>query len=368
MTGIYVHIPFCESKCVYCAFSSFVNSEKENEYFNYLKKEIEDNSKKIKDDVKKVDTIYFGGGTPSIVNPIKINEILNCLRENFVISKDCEITIEANPNSLNEEKLIEYKKMGINRLSIGIQSLYDEELKFLGRKHDRKIAIDAIKKGKDCGFDNISVDLLIGIKGQTEDKFVCELNELISLGVKHFSCYMLQVEEGTKLYKIVKENDKDILDEDRCVKIYEKCVKTLEANGFERYEISNFALKDYESRHNLKYWSGENYIGFGLSAHSYHDGIRYANSNNFDSYFAGQKSLYEKLSDNQKIEEIIMLGLRCRLGIDNLKLKGLGYDITQNKDFKKFVKDNILIKEEDIIKLNPQYYGVSNFIITALLP
>ena len=368
MTGIYILITFCESKCVYCAFSSFVNREKENDYFSHLKKEIDNTSKSIKDNVKKVDSIYFGGGTPSVISSNKIKAILDCIKENFVINDDCEITIEANPNSLDKQKLVEYKNMGINRLSIGIQSLYDEELNFLGRKHNRNMAIEAIKSGKNSGFENISVDLLIGIKGQTKNRFVCELNELISLGIKHFSCYMLQVEEGTKLYNIVKENEKEILDEDECVKIYEECVRTLEENGFVRYEISNFALNGYESRHNLKYWSGENYIGLGLSAHSYLDGTRFANSNNFEGYFAGEKSLCEKLSDSQRIEELIMLGLRCRLGVDNDKLKQFGYDLTQNEYFKNFVRDCVLIKEGEIIKLNPQYYGVSNFIITRLLP
>ncbi len=369
MLGIYVHIPFCERKCSYCAFSSFACNDIEKEcYVNYLIEEIE-NFHKIQNEekYKKIDTIYIGGGTPSLLNIDQFTRIVRAIKDNFVLSDEYEFTIECNPNSVCEEKLEAYKELGVNRVSLGVQSLDDEKLKFIGRVHDRQCAISSIKLISKY-FDNISCDMLIGLKDMKVDEFLKELDILISLGVKHISAYMLQVEEGTILDKLVSNNPNLLPNDDECVEIYEKTAKFLDQNGFNRYEVSNFAKEGYESRHNLKYWSGEDYLGFGLSAHSYFDERRTSNASSFVDYFARKKDIDEKLTLNQLIEEHIMLGLRCKLGVSKKYLKSLGYDIETNSNLKEFIDREVIISKDDILNLNPSYYGVNNYIIASLLP
>lgn len=366
MLGVYIHIPFCKRKCSYCAFSSFSNMENEKDkYISSLINEIKDFSQTGK---RNVDSIYIGGGTPSLLSKEQISTIFNTLKESFIIENNCEITIECNPNSLTEEKLITYKNLGVNRLSIGVQSLNDEDLSFIGRLHDSKTAISAIRLAKAVGFDNISVDLLIGLKNSTSESFLSQLEMLIKEDVKHISTYMLQVEENTPLASQVKNNPDLLPSDDECVDIYSKTANFLQLNGFLRYEVSNFAKKGYESKHNLKYWSGENYIGFGLSAHSYINKTRFANSNNFEDYYSRKLALKENLTTSQLIEEHIMLGLRCKNGIDLNYLKNLNYDLENNKTLNDFVEKNILIKQNNKVFINPEYYGVNNYIIVQLLP
>ncbi len=370
--GIYVHIPFCERKCNYCAFSSFVISEKERDkYIEFLTQEIKDFHNKYKSkDYREVDTIYFGGGTPSILSTNQFLKVVDAIKENFEIDKNYEFTVECNPNSLTEEKLKVYKNAGVNRLSIGVQSLDDEKLKFIGRIHDSKMAIEKINLAKRY-FDNISCDILIGLKGMEEKKFINNLSSLVDLGVKHISAYMLQIEEGTPLQKMVEENKNLLPTDEKCIEVYEKTAKFLAKKGFERYEVSNFALNGYESRHNMKYWSGKQYIGFGLSAHSYLDKERSANASNFNDYYTEKKAFKEKLTDKELIEEHIMLGLRCKLGVNLNYLNSLKYDIKKNINFKYFVEKGIIFQngnDSEKIYLNPDYYGINNYVITSLLP
>lgn len=367
MLGVYIHIPFCEKKCNYCAFSSFSGREREiDKYISSLTKEI--SSFKDKNGLQKIDTIYIGGGTPSILTPLQIERIFESLKSNFLIEENCEITIECNPNSLNKEKLESYKKEGVNRLSIGVQSLDDNDLKFIGRLHNSEKALASIRLAKECGFENISVDLLIGLKNSNVDNFISQLEVLINEDIQHISTYMLQIEENTPLEKMVKENADLLPSDDESVEIYNESAKFLQKRGFLRYEVSNFAKNGYESRHNLKYWSGENYIGFGLSAHSYMNGVRFANSNNFEDYYSRKLSLKEVLTKEQLIEEHIMLGLRCKNGIDIKFLKDLNYDIEKNQYLNEFIERGILKRTENKIFINPEYYGINNFIIVHLLP
>ena len=366
MLSIYVHIPFCERKCNYCAFSSFVEkNEKIDEYILFLTKEIENFAK---NNIREVDTIYIGGGTPSLLTTEQIEKVVVCVKENFVLTENCEITIECNPNSLTKEKLSKYKSLGINRLSIGVQSLDDDQLSFIGRLHSSKEAIEKIKLSKEIGFENISVDLLIGLNGATAERFLVQLQMLIDLDIKHISTYMLQIEDNTLLKKMVESETVILPTDEESVEIYEKTAEFLKKNGFYRYEVSNFAKKGYESKHNLKYWIGDDYIGFGLSAHSYIDGKRWANANNFKGYYQGEKPLDEVLSNGQKIEEHIMLGLRCKNGIDIDYLLSLGYDIRKNEYLDDFIARNILKRDGEKIYLNEDYYRVNNFIIVHLLP
>lgn len=369
MLGIYVHFPFCEKKCNYCAFSSFVNKNKEDEYISHLLNEINSFGASHREShYRKVDTIYLGGGTPSIIDEENIGKVVKCLRQNFEVSTEAEITIECNPHSTTLGKLQLYKSLGINRISFGVQSLNDEELRFLGRLHTAQEAKEKIALAKEVGFDNISADLIIGIKGQSEESLLQSAQELISLGVNHISSYMLQVEEGTPLQKMVAQEPNLLPDDDECVKMYAKLVSFLEKNGFEQYEVSNFAKNGKMSRHNYKYWTGEEYIGFGLGAHSYINRVREANALTFDGYFKGEKSLREKIDREKLIEEHIMLGLRCNAGISEGYLKSLGYDIKKNENLDFFIKSNVLKEDNGKIYLNKQYFQVNNYIIVKLLP
>jgi len=364
MLGVYIHMPFCERKCSYCAFSSFVSSEKEQEkYITSLISEIQHFSQKEK---RNIDSISIGGGTPSLISVQLMEKLFNCLKENFIWSDNLEFSIEANPNSLTKEKLEFYKKSGVNRLSIGVQSLDDEKLKSIGRLHTSQQAIDVVKMAENY-FDNISVDMLIGLPNMKKEDFLKEIELLSSFNIKHISAYMLQVEEGTPLAKIVKNNPFVLPDDDDSVGAYEEMACLLKKHGFNRYEVSNFAKDGFECKHNMKYWTGEDYIGFGLSAHSYIEGNRFANAKNFNDYYVGKLSMQEKLTDEQKIEEHIMLGLRCNQGVDKEYLSRLGYDITKNENLLNFIEKGIIKEDKNRLFLNPDYYGVNNYIIVHLL-
>ena len=264
------------------------------------------------------------------------------------------------------EKLKFYRQIGINRLSMGVQSLNNKQLKKIGRLHNKKQVFQALKNAKNAGFENISCDFLLGLEKSSFIKIKSMLKK-IKNKVKHLSCYMLQVENGTKLEKMLQQKEIVLPNEEKTIKVYNKIVKYLEKHGFDRYEISNFAKKGYQCLHNLKYWTRENYIGFGLSAHSLYKNKRWSNANDFENYFKGDKPYIETLTNDKIIEEIIMLGLRCEVGFNIKDVLKLGYDITKNQNFNEYLKENILIKEGDKIKINPKYYGVNNYIIANIL-
>lgn len=364
MLGVYVHIPFCSSKCNYCAFSSFVTGQEEKErYFDHLIKEIKEYAK----EKKEIDSIYIGGGTPSLIDENLMQKLFDSLKECFVWSDNIEFTIECNPCSLTESKLQLYKKNGVNRISLGVQSLEDDKLAFIGRKHTASQALDAITMAKKY-FDNISCDLLIGLKGLDKLMFLGQFGLLASMGVKHISAYLLQVEEDTPLAKMVEKDENLLPDDDTSVEAYQEMIDVLQTLGYSRYEVSNFAQNGYESRHNFKYWTGDDYVGFGLGAHSLENGVRWANSSKFEDYYAGKIKGRETLSNLQKIEEHIMLGFRCKAGVSKQKLLSLGYDITKNENYSEVLANDIIIENGDKLILNPDFYGVSNYIIVKLLP
>lgn len=381
MLGVYIHIPFCQRKCLYCAFSSFVDLKEKDRYIEALKEEIENFDyksypknlnlpfEKGEDGAQKpkIDTIYIGGGTPSLLDEKDLTRIFDTLKEKFNIDADSEITLECNPNSLTYEKAVFYRKLSINRLSIGVQSLRDEQLKFIGRLHSSAQALEAIDIAKKTGFTNISCDMLIGLSSSS-DQFIEDLKKLIDKGITHISTYMLQVEEGTPLAKMVSAKPHLLPDDDQSVEVYNKTAEFLKNNGFLRYEVSNFAKRGCVSRHNIKYWNGDDYVGFGLSAHSYIKGNRYANANNFADYYAGKSKLEEKLSKKELIEEHIMLGLRYNGGVSIEYLKKLGYNIENNENLAYFTDKNIISRDQNRIYLNPDFYGINNFIIVKLLP
>lgn len=358
--SVYIHLPFCERKCLYCAFTSFVSSDDvQKEYVKHLIKEIEN----FKDGYK-AKTIYFGGGTPSVLRLDLLGKIFDALKNKFEIEKDAEITMEVNPNSVDEEKLGFYKRLGVNRLSIGIQSLNNKTLKKLGRLHTKKEALYKLQLATKF-FDNISCDLILGLGN--EKNVVKYARKLIKFGIKHISCYILEVHENTPLYSLVKNKKYQPLNDEAVAKSYEKLRKFLEKQGFNQYEISNFSLLGFKSKHNLAYWSYDDYVGFGLSSHSFLDGVRYENSSNLKDYYEGKRQS-ETITNDKEIEERILLGLRCKNGVDLEKLKNLGYILEKNEFFMQFLEKNILKKVNNKVFLNPNYYAVSDFIIEHLLP
>lgn len=358
--SIYIHIPFCERKCSYCAFVSFCLSKIDREkYIQALLEEIESFST-----VKRVKTIYLGGGTPSLLTKEEIFSIFRKLREKFDIDENAEITIEVNPNSVEEEKLKAYKEVGVNRISVGVQSLSNKSLKSIGRLHTKKEAIEKLKLiGK--YFDNISADLILGLSG--EKSVIKYAKNLIKLNIKHLSSYMLEVHENTKLYFEVRDKKYCPLDEIGVTKSYDKLVKFLKKHGFVQYEVSNFALKGYESKHNLNYWSYGEYVGFGVSSHSFLNGKRIANSITLQGYYKHERK-EEKITKSMEIEERIMLGLRCYLGVDISILQKLGYDIQKSESYRKFLKEGEIVEDDGKFYLLPKYYKFADYYILNLLP
>ncbi len=360
--SIYVHIPFCERKCNYCAFASFCGSQEQIEkYIDTLCKEIE--SRKCDALVK---TIYIGGGTPSILNENQIERIVKTIYQNFSVDKSAEFTIEANPNSITENLLKKWKELRVNRVSVGVQSLCDKSLKKIGRLHDKRCALEKIKLTRHY-FDNVSADLIVGLENETGKDLCKHAKMLLELGIKHISCYLLEVYENTKIYQMIKMGQYTPLDDEQTIDSFNKLSNYLIDSGMERYEISNFCFPGYESKHNLNYWKRGEYLGFGLGAHSFENEKRYYNLANFAGY-EQKKIEFEQLTENEKIEEIIMLGLRCKLGVDLNKIKAMGYDLQRNQYYKDYVIQGILVQKEDMIYLNPTFYHISNTIISNLLP
>lgn len=318
--GIYIHIPFCKKKCKYCDFISFsCYAEKENEYVDSLLKEIE-NYEFIE---KEVSTIYIGGGTPSIIDSKNIIKILEKIKSKFKIKKDVEITIEINPGTINKEKLEDYKSAGINRLSIGLQSTNNDILNFIGRIHTYEEFEKNYNLAKEVGFTNINVDLMLALPNQSMDILIDSLLKVINLNPNHISLYSLILEEGTELEKMIENGEYKLCDEDLERKMYHKTKSILEKNGYIHYEISNFAKKGFESRHNLSCWNQEEYIGFGLAAHSYYNKKRFSNIESIEEYISNINKgeydknivIHERQDKPSEMKEFMMIGLRKLDGV-----------------------------------------------------
>ena len=360
--GVYVHIPFCQSKCKYCNFvSGKYPREMQKRYVQSLIKEIEETKYK-----RKVSSIFFGGGTPSILPAEDIKEIMLAIKSKFTLTKNAEISIECNPNSITEEKLKIYKNLGFNRISFGVQSLDDDVLKLIGRVHNRSEALEAINLANIAGFTNINADLLLGIK---ENKNISrDIEELKAAGVTHISAYMLILEQGTPLEILAKQNKVKLLSDDESVAQYEEYLKVLRQNGFYRYEISNFALKGYKCKHNINYWECGEYLGFGVAAHSYINGTRYSNTENILEYIESYNNKnFEKLTNQEKLEELIMLGLRTKRGVSLKKLEELGYKVLENKNALKLLSLGIIKLNSTHLYITSKNFGIANQIILKLI-
>ncbi len=359
MPGLYIHIPFCKKKCNYCDFCSFVRDEETIfEYLKSLEKEIIFHSSLITHHLSLV-TIYIGGGTPSLLNCQNLEYLFKSVLDNLDISKVQEISFECNPESITEEKLKILKRFGVSRLSIGLQSMDDNILRFLGRVHTKDEFLKKYEIARKCGFENINVDLIYGIPGQTLKILEDTLKSLIKLNPEHISAYCLTVEEGTNFKKIcISVNDDD------SASMYEFTIDYLTGSGYNHYEISNFAKKDFECRHNINYWRNGEYLGLGCSAVSYLNGIRRKNTSDLELYIktAGNTTAPEEIeinNDEKTLSEKIFLGLRMSEGIlltEEIKNK---YGNVINK----FIRDGFLKLDSGRISLTKKGLFVSNRIL-----
>ncbi|HOP99686.1 MAG TPA: radical SAM family heme chaperone HemW [Acetivibrio clariflavus] len=318
--GIYIHIPFCKAKCYYCDFNSFAcRDELVPAYFSALKKEISLSAEKLKG--YNIKSVFIGGGTPSSVDAQYIYEVLHLLYKEFCMDKDAEISIEANPGTLTEEKLKTYKDIGVNRLSMGLQAWQDTILKRLGRIHTSEEFEQNFKTARKIGFDNINVDLIFGIPGQTVEDWRHTLEKVTALEPEHLSCYSLKIEEGTVFGKMLEKGELVPIEDDIDREMYSFCKDFLLKKGYRHYEISNFAKPGFACRHNLIYWKAEEYVGFGTGAHSYFKSARFNNIYDLESYINGIEEgkevteNFEFIDEKERMAEFMILGLRLIDGV-----------------------------------------------------
>jgi oxygen-independent coproporphyrinogen-3 oxidase len=318
MAGIYVHIPFCKQACHYCNFHFSTSLRLKNDFLTSLLKEVQ-----LQRDYllgEEIKTIYFGGGTPSIIGAEAIGSVLEGLKAHFRISSNAEITLEANPDDISKENLLRWKGAGINRLSIGVQSFFPEDLEWMNRAHTAGQSDDSIKLAHDAGFDNITIDLIYGVPGLSDDRWRKNVDKTIQLGIPHISCYALTVEKGTALENMIGKKKAAPVNAEDQARQFLLLMDWLAQEGYEHYEISSFAKPGLRSRHNSSYWSGEKYLGLGPSAHSFNGESRQWNISNNALYVQSiQNGLipFEKelLSNIQQLNEYIMTSLRTREGL-----------------------------------------------------
>ncbi|HEX6126213.1 MAG TPA: radical SAM family heme chaperone HemW [Pyrinomonadaceae bacterium] len=320
--GVYLHIPFCKSRCSYCDFATdvFRNAESVELYVRAICREIKSfNPRSRIQDTKSIDTIYFGGGTPSLLTPAQVQLILTEVRDTFEVALDSEVTMEMNPATVTSQTLAAYRRLGINRASFGVQTFDDRALKMLARGHDASDARQTFRLLRDEGFDNISFDLIAGLPGQALDDWRRNLEEAMAMRPEHLSLYLLEIHEGTPLAEQVRSGRQPVPEDELAAKMYEEMIDALAAYGYVQYEISNFAKPGYESRHNTKYWKLESVFGFGVSAHSFDGRQRYSNERDTARYVGmiEEFGIAEAARETVNVQsESTFLGLRLAQGID----------------------------------------------------
>ena len=360
MSGIYLHIPFCKSKCAYCNFFSLVTEKKINDYVEALKKEIIDRRYYLGDEL--VETIYFGGGTPSLLPTKYVEEILELLHKNYNIISNPEITLEINPDTIDKEKMFSLKRLGVNRMSVGIQSFNDDDLRYLGRRHDSHHAMQVLEDLKAVDFEKITLDLIYGMPTLTEEKWNKNLDIFFSTGITHLSAYALTVEPKTILGQKIEKGELQGVSEEDTIRHYDILVERTKVNGFEHYEISNFAKEGCRSQHNSIYWKDVKYLGLGPSAHSYDGNSRQWNVSNLTKYIqlvGSSEEYYEKeiLTLDDKFNEYIMTSLRTSWGCDIEKIErdyGKSYASHFLKNVKKYLEAGEMLKDVNTYKLTDE--------------
>lgn len=374
MAGIYIHIPFCKSRCKYCDFFSTTHLEKRAQYVAALLEEWRMRAHEVKEPIR---TIYIGGGTPSMLDDSSLQMIIEALRRESSLNSTAipgarqgdeamlqEITMEANPGDITLERAQAWRKMGINRLSIGVQSMDDELLQLIGRRHTAEQARKAVAAAQAAGFDNISIDLMYALPSQTIEQWQKDVAEALQMGVQHISTYGLIYEEGTVLMTLLDHGVIEAVDEDTEMQMYDYLVEQLAANNFEHYEVSNFALPNRRSRHNSSYWNTTPYIGLGAGAHSYDGQVRQWNISDLDTYIAQAMAHQlqpekEVLSEEQRHTERVMLGLRTNSGI--------GTDEIDRSKAQPYIAQGMLIEKDNRIVATTKGYHILNRIIEDLI-
>lgn len=366
--GIYIHIPFCKQKCYYCDFISFANKqEKQQEYINAVKSEIDT----YQLEKYNVTTIYIGGGTPSYIESKYIvgliEKLKNKLKNNITKFEEIEITIEVNPGTVTKEKLQDFKSCGINRLSIGLQTTNNNLLKQIGRIHTYEEFLDTYNCAKQVGFENINVDLMLGLPNQTIKDLKDSLEKVIKLGATHISVYSLIVEEGTVISKLLDEEKIQLPSEETEREMYWYVKNTLELNGYKHYEISNFAKENKYSKHNVNCWKQEEYIGLGVAAHSYLNGTRFSNDNNIEVYMqeVKNKDIEEVQSLKDKQNEFMLLGLRMLDGVDIAMFKqkfGQNPIYLYRDSLSELVEEGLVVVDLNHIRLTNKGLDLANLV------
>lgn len=368
---LYIHIPFCVKKCAYCDFlSGPADEETKEKYVQLLCEEIQSAKNKTSDFC--VSTIFFGGGTPSVLTGEQIEKIMRVIQETFYIEDSAEITLEMNPGTATLEKLIAYKKAGINRLSIGLQSIHNEELKMLGRIHTFEAFLDSYQMARQAGFENINIDLISAIPGQTVESWCETLKTVIDLAPEHISAYSLIVEPGTPFYDTYGEDGEGLPTEDEDREMYWQTRRLMEEYGYHRYEISNYAKEGQECRHNLGYWRRVPYLGFGIGAASFFAHARYSNPSTIEEWKEAFEEKYhgEPLSIEEEMEEFMFLGLRTMEGISKTmfaEIFGKSMDEVYGKQLEKLCRQQLLKVQGDRAALTEKGIDVSNQVFVEFM-
>ncbi|MBQ7592659.1 MAG: radical SAM family heme chaperone HemW [Clostridia bacterium] len=375
--GLYIHIPFCRSKCDYCDFCSFVPNSGGivEHYTDALILQMEDWSDKCRG--YRVDSVYLGGGTPTFLDSRHLGRILNALYDNFSIPRSAEISVECNPATDDFKKLRKLKRAGVNRLSIGLQSANENELRALGRIHTYRQFEETYDNARRAGFENISVDVMYGIPDQTEKSFAHTLSAVTSLAPDHISLYALKIEDGTPFAS--RRDTLNLPDDDSVYSMYVNAVKYLAARGYERYEISNFAKRGQACLHNLKYWHCDEYLGLGASAHSYFKGERFSTTRNIRDYIDGLEIIdsdidivasRDSVGSDESMDEYVMLGMRLEEGVNIRDFEGrFGVSFAEKYGhlLDEYVEDGFVIADGESYRFSTSGMFVSNYILSSVL-
>ena len=374
MAGIYIHIPFCKTRCIYCDFFSSTSMEIKSQYINALCKEIELQRDFLESE--SIETIYFGGGTPSQLDASDFKKIFDALSQNGYKLNTSEVTLEANPDDISKEYLKSIQDLPFNRISLGVQSFDDYDLKFLNRRHNAEAAKNAVKRCQEAGFENISIDLIYGINFPSNLKTWAEnLQQAIELNVQHISAYSLTYEEGTQLFQMVEMGQTSPIDDDLSVSMLYRLIDKLTQNGFEHYEISNFAKPGYRSKHNSSYWNGTHYLGLGASAHSYNGKVRQWNVFSLKNYIESIQNNeipaeVEFVTPQSAHNDYIITRLRTSDGINLDELASLFGETAKTRCLKlaePYIKNNKLILNDNTLIITHSGIFVSDGIMRDLL-
>ena len=375
MTGLYIHIPFCKSRCIYCAFYSTTAEQMKQAYVDAVCREMELRKavyeKEGKDVGKTLATVYLGGGTPSQLSPTQLQQLFDTIARHYDVSDDAEITIECNPDDVTEAFAELLRSLPVNRVSMGAQTFDDDRLQFIHRRHTSEQVTTAIQRLREKGIHNISIDLMYGFPEETLEEWEHDIQQALALNVEHISAYALTYEEGTPLYRLLEEGKVKEIDEERSLAMYDRLIDRLQEAGYEHYEISNFARKGWRSRHNSSYWQLVPYIGIGAAAHSYDGRQRQWNIADINSYINHiQQGIVpaegELLDKDSRYNDHVMLALRTCEGLD---LSTLNSDERSycEETAKKFVLDGLLVKTDNHLRLSRKGLFVSDMIMSELM-